>query len=1028
MTARLATALFVLLAAAVPAGAGSVVSFESGQVRPLALSPDGSRLFAVNTPDGRLEVFTVDAGGLVPAVSVPVGLEPVSVAVRSDQEVWVVNHLSDSVSVVDVGATPPRVTRTLLVGDEPRDVVFAGPGHQRAFVTTAHRGQHARVDPQLTVPGVGRADVWVFDAAQATDDPLAIVTLFGDTPRALAATPDGATVYAAVFQSGNQTTIVGEGSVCDGGPAATCEVDGLTMPGGLPAPTANVEGVPGPEVGLIVKFDPLTGGWRDPIGRDWRNAIRLTLPDADVFAIDAMATPPVAIASFAHVGTVIYGLAVNPASGALYASNTEAHNEVRFSGAGTLGGSSVRGHLHESRITVVDAGGVRPVHLNPHIDYGTVPSPAGTKERSLATPTGMAVSGDGATLYVAALGSSKVAILDTAALEAGHVVPDPATHVVVPGGGPTGLVLDEPRGRLYVLARFANTIAVLDPAARSALQVVALHDPEPASVGAGRPVLYDATIGSSNGEQACATCHVFGDADGLAWDLGDPDGPVVPDPNPIRSATQTTAPDFHPLKGPLTTQTLRGLATQGAMHWRGDRTGGLDPGVDPRDERAAFLQFNAAFADLMGREGPLPPEQMEAFADFVLQLTPPPNPVRALDNSLTPVQQQGRDLFTACRESCHVIDPAQGFFGTDGFVATTGTNPTQVMKIPHLDGFYTKVGMFMMPPPFNLGATPFIGDQVRGFGFTHDGSVGFYNGNPEIEQYLLAFDNRLAPIVGQQTTLDGGNTAASGPRLDLLVARAAAGECDLTAKGVVAGEERGWVRGADGAFDSDRAAEAPASESALRAQAAVPGQQLTYTCVPPGSGMRVGIDRDEDGFLDRDERDAGSDPADAASTPFLCTAPAVERAKLVRTGGGAPETLVARGEAALGTPIDPAASGLRLRITDAAGGMLFDGRLAPGTPGWRSNRSATRWRFTDPAGRAATGITRATVRDRAGAAPGVLAFKLVARTAVPGAADPPLPLRFAVGVGAAPADRCAVTAFPPDACTLRGGGRAATCR
>jgi hypothetical protein len=40
------------------------VAFESGQVRPLALSPDGSRLFAVNTPDNQLEVFQVGVGTL----------------------------------------------------------------------------------------------------------------------------------------------------------------------------------------------------------------------------------------------------------------------------------------------------------------------------------------------------------------------------------------------------------------------------------------------------------------------------------------------------------------------------------------------------------------------------------------------------------------------------------------------------------------------------------------------------------------------------------------------------------------------------------------------------------------------------------------------------------------------------------------------------------------------------------------------------------------------------------------------------
>src|SRR5215467_7354125 len=134
--------------------ARAFTTFESGQVRPLALSPDGNRLYAVNTPDDRLEVFDVTAGGLTHVGGVPVGLEPVAVAARSNAEVWVVNHLSDSISIVDVSATPPQVVRTLLVGDEPRDVVFAGPGGNRAFVTAAHRGQNRPGDPQLTTAGV----------------------------------------------------------------------------------------------------------------------------------------------------------------------------------------------------------------------------------------------------------------------------------------------------------------------------------------------------------------------------------------------------------------------------------------------------------------------------------------------------------------------------------------------------------------------------------------------------------------------------------------------------------------------------------------------------------------------------------------------------------------------------------------------------------------------------------------------------------------------------------------------------------
>jgi len=50
--------------------------------------------------------------------------------------------------------------------------------------------------------------------------------------------------------------------------------------------------------------------------------------------------------------------------------------------------------------------------------------------------------------------------------------------------------------------------------------------------------------------------------------------------------------------------------------------------------------------------------------------------------------------------------------------------------------------------------------------------------------------------------------------------------------------------------------------------------------VPPGSGIRIGIDRDLDGFYDRDELDAGSDPADPASRPRV-----VRRRGPTPTGG-----------------------------------------------------------------------------------------------------------------------------------------------
>lgn len=893
--------------------APSFTLFESGQVRPLGLSPDGKLLFAVNTPDNRLEVFRVKSSGLVHRASIPVGLEPVAVAVRSEAEVWVINHLSDSVSVVELGhdGYGGHVARTLLVGDEPRDIVFAGPGRRRAFITTAHRGQNSPIDPALTTPGVGRADVWVFDAehlgASLGGDPLSIITLFSDTPRALAVTPDGARVYAAAFQSGNRTTTIVDFLVPDGGQAA----------GGLPAPNTNFEGVPAPEVGLITRWNG--AHWVDELGRSWDAHVRFSLPDKDVFVIDAMSTPPAQVAGpggfFSGVGTILNNMIVNPVSGKVYVSNTEARNENRFEGPGTFAGHTLRGHLHESRITVLSGAGVAPRHLNKHIDYSSccAPVPNSENARSLASPQGMAVTRDGKTLYVAALSSSKIGVYSTSALENDTFVPSVANQIPVSGGGPTGLALDEGRSRLYALTRFDNSISIIDTITRAEVMHVPMHTPEPASVTNGRRFLYDASFSSSHGDSSCSSCHVFGDFDSLAWDLGNPDGSVFDMPGPFIGPT-VISETFHPMKGPMVTQSLRGMDNHGPMHWRGDRTGGNDePTAQPDsgtfNERAAFMKFGHSFVDLIGRNEEISAADMESFRAFALQMTYPPNPIRALDNSLTPDEQAGRDFFFGPPSiavqnvncvTCHVLDPtgnpsspAPGFFGTDGHTSFSFT--AQLVKVPHLRNQYQKVGMFGLPdmPIVKPGLNDFLGDQIRGFGFTHEGTfdtifrflstVAFSQGpgnetgipdtpagdviRRQLEAYELAFDSNLAPIVGQQVTLSHGNAAAAGPRLDLLVSRANLGECDLVAKAEIAGQELGFVYLGAGKFMSNRQSLPPFSGAALRALSGLLWFDVTYTCAPPGSGVRSGIDRDGDGFLDGDEQDAGSDPADPASTP-----------------------------------------------------------------------------------------------------------------------------------------------------------------
>lgn len=994
---RRSIALAVTCTLVIAATGNAFTLFETGLVRPLAMSPDGNRLFACNTPDNTLEIFDITVAGLSHVGSVPVGLEPVAVAARSNGEVWVVNHLSDSISIVDVSnVATARVTRTLLVGDEPRDIVFAGPGNGRAFITTAHRGQNSPVDPQLTTAGVGRADVWVFDAASLgtslDGDEETIVTLFGDTPRALAVSPDGSRVYAAVFHSGNQTTALSEGVVPDGGQGA----------GGLPTPNVNFpEGIPGPETGLIVKLDG--SQWKDDIGRDWSAAVRFNLPDEDVFVIDADANPPVQLAGpsgvYPGVGTILFNMAVNPVSGKVYVSNTEANNLTRFEGPGENGATTVRGKLHQARITVLDSSTVTPIHLNKHIDYNDccdkIPNPI--NDRSLAQPLEMAVTSDGTTLYVAAFGSSKIGIFDTAELESNTFVASTDDHIELSGGGPAGLVLDESRDRLYVLTRFDNSVSVVSTTLAAEEAHVALHNPEPAGVVTGRRFLYDARFTSSNGEASCGSCHVFGDFDSLGWDLGNPSDFVLNNPGPF-TLNFPTDPDFHPLKGPMTTQSLRGMDNHGPMHWRGDRTGGNDvvfsnqPDGGTFDEDAAFKKFNPAFEGLIGRSELLKTDEMQQFTDFVLQVMYPPNPIRALDNTLSADAAAGQafyfgpisDTAQNCN-GCHVLNPTgnpgddhPGFFGSDGRYSFE--NEPQFMKVPHLRNMYQKVGMFGMAavPFFNPGDNAHTGDQVRGFGFLHDGSTDtpfrFFQAtvfnqsgiNPtgippggagqtlrrQLEALAFEFDSNLKPIVGQQATLTSTSGVDVDTRIDLMLSQADAGNCDVIVKGRIAGEPRGALYTGSSAYETDRESEGTVTDAVLRGYTATAGQELTFTAVPPGEGVRIGIDRDADGFRDADETDAGTDPASPTSIPCVSsTNVTFDSAKLYDAKG----RLTLKANVAFG-PYQRET--LNVIVSDGGGIILDDGFLGSAT---KANSSETSFKFKGAKG--APGINRATIKE-----------------------------------------------------------------
>ncbi len=779
----------------VPQPANPYTLFETLQVRPLALSPNGKLLFALNTPDNRLEIFKVNSGNspLKAWKSVSVGLEPVALAVRGDDEVWVVNHLSDSISIVRVEDDEEcgeegggvRVVRTLLVGDEPRDIVFGGPNRNLAFVTTAHRGQNTGEDPRLHDPSVGRADVWVFDAndlgTSLTGTRVTKLTLFADTPRALAVSADGTRVYAAPFFSGNQTTIASKEAVA----AAYASSIDPTNPNFV-----IFMGTRQPLTSRVVKRKLGPDGalhWLDDLGTNFDAWVRVTLPDYDVFTIDATQPVPVAIPTqtYRQAGTTLFNMAVHPRNGKVYISNTDAHNDVRFEGHNpTLGVTSVRGNIVDSRITVLDPANGAMVHndLNRHIVNGE-----GDASLSRAFPQDMAFSEDGSKLYVVAQGSAKLAVYDTASLEDGSAAPSPFNQVLLSAGGPTGVVLDKKKQRAYVLTRFDNGISVVNLATRTESKHVRMFSPEPEKVTNGRRFLYDATFTSQNGTQACASCHVGGDLDQLAWDLGNPGGIDLPITRNGPDTVLFTAPpalisqlvpaaadmftSFRPVKGPMTTQSLRGLDNHGSMHWRGDRNGAVkqdgtpfldgagqpvvsaQPNSGMFNEFEAFFSFNVAFPGLVGRGAQLSSADMAAFTRFALELSYPPNPIRALDNSLSPAEAAGRAVYFQTRtlpdgsqvelpvdrlhncNGCHTLDPNgnagqtdhPGFFGSSGRLSFE--NLTQIFKVAHLRNAYQKVGMFASAIDSNRTLTiiPQLNPPipaVRGFGYQPDGAVG----------------------------------------------------------------------------------------------------------------------------------------------------------------------------------------------------------------------------------------------------------------------------------------------------------------
>ncbi|MCH2169790.1 Ig-like domain-containing protein [Myxococcota bacterium] len=957
-------------------------NFESHQIHPIDLTPDGSRLLVVNTPDSRLAIFAVGAGGALSLESeVPVGLEPVSVRARSNDEAWVVNHLSDSVSVVSLVPGEQRVTKTVPTDDEPSDVVFAGTGDSRAFVSISQRN---RVD--------------VYDA----EDPGLVqfeIEIDGEDPRALARNASGTEVFAAVFHSGNQTLVI-SGEANDLSPLNTNRVSDPSGPygGAKPPPPPGYDAGQVPFLGrpvtsLIAKWRDCEGGpafeWCDDNDKSWNDLLEtpsgdpIQMPDRDVARIDADAATPVVSGYVASVGTLNFGIEVNPVTNRIYVANTEALNHIRFeegmeilgdglgnedgvcdhSEAASLCTPSLRGHLVDTRISVLDGSAVQGfIDLNPHIDYEAAITSV-DKSLSIGQPNGMAFDSSGSLLYAAALLSEKVAVIDTSS------VPGTIVDRIDVGEGPTGVALDEIRSRLYVLNRHENTVSVVDTATRQEVGPrIALFNPEPPILVTGRRFLYDAQETSGRGDVACASCHPFGNLDLLAWDLGTPPLPPADRPAQLWSLidpfglpapitpglntglfvecgfapNQNGCGSFTPLKGPRTTQTLREIIGTEPFHWHGDRIN--------------FQDFNGAFPGLMMRSSTIADADMIAFGQFIGQLSYPPNPNRGLDDSLQPMDIGGGVMGNASAGKQDYLNSPRDngrFTCNDCHLLPTGTNKRfingiadqghQAMKVAQLRNMYEKTGMTLHPEPeVEVPAT-----TRSGFGFAHSGEINdldTFLRNPVFNfvstgsiqalndniAFMFQFPTSQHAGVGHAVLFDGSNNSEAGVVADLgvLLASLNAGGIELVVRHSVDGVRRSSlctaVSASEASCQPDRAGEAPALASSLR-MGAQSGAEVTFMAVPIAAGGRMGLDRDGDGFYDRSEIDVGADPADPLSTPDNVNTPPTANADgmtLIR--GGTASVLDGGASSVLDNDIDGEGNDL----TAAAASMPSNGSLS----------------------------------------------------------------------------------------------------
>jgi len=390
----------------------------------LAVSNDGARLFVLCEGTDELVIADSNTGKI--AGRVPVGRVPKGLWLNG-RYAYVANSWSDTVSVVDTGTL--QVTRTLKTGFEPNAVFANG--------TTA-----------FTANRIGN-DISVIDLASGVETGRLAA---GRGASYLTPSPDGQSLYSTHIYPNigrHREPSKSEITIIDAAQQIVRDRQPLDDAAGVFHVALSRDG----RLGIACQLRPKNLIPLAHVEHGWVFGDSLTL-----FGADVGEPVQVLIDELEQYYTMPFGVAIAPDKSTAYISTTGANS-----------------------VTVID--------IKRLLEF--VRAASSRERRALANDLSASA----------------------------HFV---AARIPV-GRGPKGIALSPDGAWLYVANRLDDTVSVIDTAARKLARTIELGAPaELTPQRRGERLFYDARF-AFHGGFSCANCHIESTFDGLQWDL-EPDG------------------------------------------------------------------------------------------------------------------------------------------------------------------------------------------------------------------------------------------------------------------------------------------------------------------------------------------------------------------------------------------------------------------------------------------------------------------------------------------------------------------------